>query len=103
MQVLVADRVFDGDRFLGRAMVVIDRSRVVAVDTDANGAPEGAEVLDFGDATIMPGLVDAHIHLALDAGPDPLGRLSDVDDEQLLAEMQLGGATGVDGRGHDSA
>ena len=58
------------------------------LDTDVNGAPEGAEVLDFGDATIMPGLVDAHIHLALDAGPDPLGRLSDVDDEQLLGEMQ---------------
>ena len=68
-------------------MVVIDRSRVVAVDTDADGAPEGAEVLDFGDATTLPGLVDAHIHLALDAGPDPLGRLSDVDDEQLVGEM----------------
>ena len=45
-------------------------------------------MLDFGDATIMPGLVDAHIHLALDAGPDPLGRRSEVDDEQLLAEMR---------------
>ena len=88
MQVLVAHQVFDGDRFLGRAMVVLERGRVVAVDSDANEAPEGAEVLDFGDATLMPGLVDAHIHLALDAGPDPLGRLSDVDDEQLLGEMQ---------------
>jgi imidazolonepropionase-like amidohydrolase len=69
-------------------MVLVDRGRVVAVDTGAAGAPGSAEVLDFGDATIMPGLVDAHIHLAFDAGLDPLGRLSGIDDEQLLKEMQ---------------
>lgn len=69
-------------------MVLVEQDRVVAVDTSAAGPPEDAEVLDFGDATIMPGLVDAHIHLAFDAGLDPLGRLPGVDDEQLLKEMQ---------------
>lgn len=88
MLALVADRVFDGERFKDRAMILVDRGRVVAVDASAARAPEDAEVLDFGDATIMPGLVDAHIHLAFDAGPDPLGRLPGVDDERLLEEMQ---------------
>jgi len=45
-------------------------------------------MFDFGDATILPGLVDAHIHLAFDAGPDPLGRLAGVGDEQLVQEMR---------------
>ena len=52
---LVADRVFDGERFQDRAMVLVEQDRVVAVDTSAAGPPEHAEVLDFGDATIRRG------------------------------------------------
>ncbi|HEU5409905.1 MAG TPA: amidohydrolase family protein [Candidatus Acidoferrales bacterium] len=30
--------------------------------------PEGAEVIDLGDCTLMPGLIDAHVHLFLHPG-----------------------------------
>jgi imidazolonepropionase-like amidohydrolase len=84
---LRAERAFDGERLLERVMVLLDGDQVHSVDTSGADAPAGAEVLEFGDATILPGLVDAHIHLAFDAGPDPLGRLAEVGDGQLVQEM----------------
>jgi imidazolonepropionase-like amidohydrolase len=34
--------------------------------------PEGARVLDLGDVTLMPGMIDAHIHLFLHPGAEDL-------------------------------
>jgi len=34
--------------------------------------PAGAEVIDLGDATLMPGLIDAHVHLFLHPGAEDL-------------------------------
>jgi imidazolonepropionase-like amidohydrolase len=34
--------------------------------------PEGAEVIDLGDSTLMPGLIDAHVHLFLHPGAEDL-------------------------------
>lgn len=34
--------------------------------------PAGAEVIDLGDTTLMPGLIDAHIHLFLHPGAEDL-------------------------------
>ncbi|WP_308345459.1 amidohydrolase family protein [Streptomyces sp. ISL-94] len=41
----------------------------------------------FPDGTLLPGLIDCHVHLALDAGPDPVTALLDTDDADLLAGM----------------
>jgi imidazolonepropionase-like amidohydrolase len=38
--------------------------------------PDGA-VLDLSGKTILPGLIDAHVHLVLDASPDPFGQIKD--------------------------
>ncbi|MEO3807669.1 amidohydrolase family protein [Sphaerisporangium sp. B11E5] len=53
-----AGRVLDG------ATVLVDGERVAAVLTEGEPVPEGAEVLDLGDAALAPGLVDLHTHLA---------------------------------------
>ena len=60
--VVTADRVFDGRDVIERGVVVVRGDEIVAVgeqdELDA-GAPKR---LDLGDATILPGLVDLHVH-----------------------------------------
>jgi len=59
----------------------------VVVEGDRIGvsAPEGAEVIDLGDAFILPGLVDAHTHLSVRPGlGDQLGRLRQDPGRQAL-------------------
>ena len=49
--------------------MLVEGERIVAVGADAH-APEGALAADFGDATILPGLIDCHVHLADEGLPD---------------------------------
>lgn len=67
--VLRAARLFDGrsERLLPDATVVVRGARIEAVGTNLP-VPAGARVVDLGDRTLMPGLIDAHTHLALHAG-----------------------------------
>lgn len=44
--------------------------------------------LAFPDATVVPGLIDAHVHLAFDGGGDPVATLDESSDETLLADMR---------------
>jgi imidazolonepropionase-like amidohydrolase len=45
-------------------VVVVTDGKIVA--TGANAAiPAGAEVIDLGDATLLPGFIDAHTHLTM--------------------------------------
>lgn len=44
--------------------------------------------LAFPAGTVMPGLIDAHVHLCFDAGPDPVATLEEQDDEALFTAMQ---------------
>ncbi len=43
------------------ASVVIDDGRIAAAGR-IDALPEGAEVLDVGGATVMPGMIDSHVH-----------------------------------------
>ena len=62
--VLKAARLFDGtaDKLVTPGIVVISGGKITAVGSDAS-APAGARVVDLGDATLLPGLIDAHVHL----------------------------------------
>ncbi len=55
--------VFDGERFLGSRVVVIEGEQIVAVEDSSFGIPAGAEVIDASSATVMPGLIDGHVHI----------------------------------------
>jgi imidazolonepropionase-like amidohydrolase len=62
--VLKAARMFDGksNTLSTPGLVVVADGKIVAVGAKAT-VPAGAETIDFGDATILPGFIDAHTHL----------------------------------------
>jgi imidazolonepropionase-like amidohydrolase len=61
--VLRAAHVFDstGTGLKDGAVIVVRGDRIVSVGAAA--APAGARVIDLGDATLLPGFIDAHTHL----------------------------------------
>jgi imidazolonepropionase-like amidohydrolase len=80
--VISADRVLAGrgGQMISPGAVLIDGDTITAV-----GTPQSllmllrreAVRLDYPGATVMPGLIDAHVHLAFTAGRDPLTALRD--------------------------
>ena len=65
--VIVADRLIDGTGRdpLERAAVVIEEGRITAVgERSSLSIPHDAEVLEDDDLTLLPGLMDMHVHLA---------------------------------------
>jgi imidazolonepropionase-like amidohydrolase len=51
-------------RFIESPAVIVSGNRVVEVGSQGDlSPPAGAEVLDLGDATLLPGLMDMHVHL----------------------------------------
>lgn len=66
---LRADRLFTGDRSLRGGAVLISGDRIEAAGTAQEiGQPAGVPVYEFGAATLMPGLIDCHDHLAYPGG-----------------------------------
>lgn len=61
----------DSGRLIAPAEVLIDGERIVAVGTTVPH-PADSEVIDLGDVTLLPGLIDAHVHLFLHPGAEDL-------------------------------
>ena len=51
--------------------VLVEGERIRAVGTTVEH-PQGAKIVDLGDVTLLPGLIDAHIHLFLHPGAEDL-------------------------------
>ncbi len=71
-------RVFDGrnDRLSASTSVLIEGNLVRAVGSGAR-ATSGVQVIEGGGRTLMPGLIDAHVHLAI---TEPIAVLRDQQD-----------------------
>jgi imidazolonepropionase-like amidohydrolase len=70
--------------------VLVDAGRVVAAGPAAEverRAPAGVRRLAYPGGTVVPGLVDAHVHLAFDASADVVAALQAADDATLLLGM----------------
>ncbi|MFH8403548.1 amidohydrolase family protein [Streptomyces sp. NPDC018019] len=69
--------------------MLIDGSRIAGIDM--TGAPPSADlrVLDLGDATLLPGLIDSHVHLAFDPDDKSKQTMADEDAHATLARMRL--------------
>jgi imidazolonepropionase-like amidohydrolase len=75
--------------------VLIDGQRVVAVQAGAQ-PPPGAQGVDLGAATLLPGLIDTHLHLAFDASDDPVGRLAGAGDVEVHGWMRVAARSCLD-------
>ncbi|MEO8027060.1 MAG: amidohydrolase family protein [Bryobacteraceae bacterium] len=65
--VLKAARLFDGksETLISPAMILVQGDRIQAVGSSI-AVPPNANVIDLGDATLMPGFMDAHTHLTFE-------------------------------------
>ena len=71
--VLHAVRLLDvkGGRMVKPGEVLVEGGRIVEAGSSVK-RPVGAEVIDLGDRTLLPGLIDAHVHLFLHPGAEDL-------------------------------
>jgi imidazolonepropionase-like amidohydrolase len=68
--VLKAARLFDGSsgQLMTPGSVVVSNGVIQSVG--GGNVPAGATVIDLGDATLLPGFIDAHTHLSDEFNPD---------------------------------
>jgi imidazolonepropionase-like amidohydrolase len=69
--VLHAARLLEVDtgRIVSPGEILIEGERIAAVGSSVEH-PSGARLIDLGDTTLLPGLIDAHVHLFLHPGAD---------------------------------
>src|SRR5208337_12635 len=69
LTVITNARIFDGEDVVDEQVVVIDGTYIRAV---GGVVPAGAKFIDARGATLMPGLIDAHVHTDMDGLRDAL-------------------------------
>jgi len=63
--VLKAAHLFDAaaGKIVSPGVVVVQGGKILAVGANAK-VPDGAKIIDLGDATLSPGFIDAHVHMS---------------------------------------
>ena len=77
--VITADRMIDVEKgtVIENAVVVIESNKILATGKQGDiNLPEDAEVMNLGDYTLMPGLMDMHVHLTSNANAHGYKRLA---------------------------
>jgi imidazolonepropionase-like amidohydrolase len=67
--------------------VLVADGQIAAIHGPGEPYPAGAQVIDLPGLTLMPGLVDTHLHLCFDASDDPVGHLAGLGDDLLREQM----------------
>ena len=83
--VLHAARMLDikAGRIVSPAEILVEGDRIAEVGSTVKH-PDGAEVIDLGDRTLLPGLIDAHIHLFLHPGAEDLQTVQESVPERTI-------------------
>jgi imidazolonepropionase-like amidohydrolase len=87
--VLHAARLLDVEagKIVAPGEILVDGAKIVEVGTSVRH-PAGVEVIDLGDMTLMPGLIDAHVHLFLHPGAEDFQTIQEsVPQRTILAEL----------------
>jgi imidazolonepropionase-like amidohydrolase len=86
--VLHAARLLDIEtgKLLTPGEVLVQGERIADVGTSV-ARPTGAEVIDLGDTTLLPGLIDAHVHLFLHPGAEDLQTVQESVPERTIIAL----------------
>jgi imidazolonepropionase-like amidohydrolase len=89
VEVLTAPRVITGDQTVTDGAVVLGDGDLAWIGSGQALPAEYAELprTDYPGSTIMPGLIDSHVHLGFDGGPNPAARMRGQSNEQQLVLM----------------
>ena len=89
---ITAGRILTGSgTYLEDGAVLVEGDTITAVGPRAQLADRvgaGGTHLAFPDSTVVPGLIDAHVHLVFDGGGDPVATLHESIDDRLLQDMR---------------
>ncbi len=82
-----AGRMLDvrSGNFITNAVILIENGRITAAGAGLS-IPQGAEVIDLSNATVLPGLIDAHTHLLQNYNP----AIGGDDPNMILTVTQMG-------------
>ena len=81
----------------GPSTITITDGKVVSVADGLQPAPQGARLVDLSTKTVLPGLVDAHVHLAGDPGGDYRDEAVDSDEWLTLIGVKNARITALAG------
>ena len=87
--VLHATRMLDieSGQIITPAEVLIQGNQIVEASTKVTH-PANAEIIDLGNTTLLPGLIDAHVHLFLHPGAEDLQTIQEsIPQRTILAEL----------------
>lgn len=93
---VTADRMYsaDGDDALSDAAVLVDGDRILAAGNRGEIDDSGSvEHLHFADCTLLPGLIDAHVHLCLSHGENIMDHMERVSEQEALQRAREAAAS----------
>lgn len=67
--------------------VTVEGDKIAWVGKASELPADAGEIVDLGDATLMPGLIDTHVHLAFDASDDPVKQMNEASYLERFALM----------------
>ncbi|MCE2425016.1 MAG: amidohydrolase family protein [Pseudomonadales bacterium] len=95
-------RIFDGERMVDGHAVLVDGDRIARIAPEAEFVGFDGESVDCSGCTVMPGLIDCHVHLLFHGEPDPGADLDKLDAAHAVVraleharETLRGGTTSV--------
>jgi imidazolonepropionase-like amidohydrolase len=81
-----------GEPARGPSTIIVDNGRIVAVNDGLSRIEPGSQFIDLSGKTVLPGLIDSHVHLSSDRGGEQALLAEVRDDDPLHSfEAQLNG------------
>jgi imidazolonepropionase-like amidohydrolase len=84
-----AARAFDGEsKCLDNVLLLVEGGKITGLQSGHWQTPSDLDVTDLGEVTLLPGLIDPHVHLGFDASKDPVAQMLADSDATLLLRMR---------------